>query len=360
MTCRSGSATTTSSWRTPSASGRRSLGGIEAARAAEDDPAAAFAEITAAVDEMGLFAITADGGSLLDLAVAVEACAAALVPGPLLGTAVASVVLGDAGRRRWRSRSTAPWSTTHRVRPTPWSWSDDEVRLVPARRRRPHARRQPRPDPSYLARRPDRRRGHRRTRPRRRAAARRSWSRSPPPRRPGSRGGAWTPRWSTPACASSSARRSAPSRRSSTCAREMLETSESVTAAAWDAARPSPTRRPSSEFAAPRRRRRSASTAPSRSPRTASRCSAGSASPSSTTPTSTCAGRSRCARWSAPRARTPPGWPTSPPTDVRRHVHIDLDEAEDDAACRGPCRGRADRRPARRTSAAPRWPRRAS
>src|SRR4051812_42311278 len=44
---------------------------------------------------MGLLAITADGGSLVDLAVAVEACATALLPGPLLGSAVASVVLPE-------------------------------------------------------------------------------------------------------------------------------------------------------------------------------------------------------------------------------------------------------------------------
>ena len=77
-----------------------SLDGIAAARAAEDDPTAAFAEMTTAAAEMGLFSIVADGGTLLDLAVAVEACAAALVPGPLLGTAVASAALGDVGDKR--------------------------------------------------------------------------------------------------------------------------------------------------------------------------------------------------------------------------------------------------------------------
>ncbi len=77
-----------------------SLDGISAARAAEDDPAAAFGELTEAAGEMGLFSIVADGGTLLDLAVAVEACAGALVPGPLLGTAVASAVLGDVGDKR--------------------------------------------------------------------------------------------------------------------------------------------------------------------------------------------------------------------------------------------------------------------
>ncbi len=79
----------------------RSLGGIEAARAAEQDPVAEFAEQARAVVEMGLAGIAVPerlggaGGSLLDLAVALEAAAGSLVPGPLLGTAVASVALGE-------------------------------------------------------------------------------------------------------------------------------------------------------------------------------------------------------------------------------------------------------------------------
>ncbi len=78
-----------------------SLAGIQAARQAEGDPAAEFAEQSAAVAEMGLAgiavpeAIGGAGGTLLDLAVALEAAAGALVPGPLLGTAVASVALGE-------------------------------------------------------------------------------------------------------------------------------------------------------------------------------------------------------------------------------------------------------------------------
>ncbi len=78
-----------------------SLGGIKAARLAEDDPEAGFAEQSAAVAEMGLAGIAVSetvggaGGALLDLAVALEAAAGALVPGPLLGTAVASVALGE-------------------------------------------------------------------------------------------------------------------------------------------------------------------------------------------------------------------------------------------------------------------------
>jgi alkylation response protein AidB-like acyl-CoA dehydrogenase len=78
-----------------------SLGGVEAARAAEEDPLAAFAEHSAAVAEMGLAGIAVPvehggaGGSVMDLAVALEAAAGALVPGPLLGTAVASGLLGE-------------------------------------------------------------------------------------------------------------------------------------------------------------------------------------------------------------------------------------------------------------------------
>ncbi len=81
-----------------------SLAGITAARLAEDDPMAGFAEYSGAVAEMGLAGIAVPegvggaGGTLLDLAVALEAAAGALVPGPLLGTAVASVALGELAR----------------------------------------------------------------------------------------------------------------------------------------------------------------------------------------------------------------------------------------------------------------------
>ena len=68
---------------------------------------------------------------------------------------------------------------------------------------------------------------------------------------------------------------------------------------AWDAARAADqTRRTSSRWP-PRPRRRSRWTPPWTTPRTASRCSAGSASPGSTTRTCTCAGRWRCASCSA-------------------------------------------------------------
>ncbi len=79
----------------------QSLGGIEAARAAEGDAGARFAEVAQAVAGMGLPGIAVPdsaggaGGSLLDLAVALEAAAGALLPGPLLGTAAASVALAE-------------------------------------------------------------------------------------------------------------------------------------------------------------------------------------------------------------------------------------------------------------------------
>jgi len=76
-----------------------STGGVETARAAENDPSARFEETWAAVTEMGLAAIGVSedngggGGSMLDVAVALEACAYALLPGPLLGSSIAAAAL---------------------------------------------------------------------------------------------------------------------------------------------------------------------------------------------------------------------------------------------------------------------------
>ncbi|MDQ6641903.1 MAG: acyl-CoA dehydrogenase [Actinomycetota bacterium] len=70
-------------------------------RAAEADPSARFEKTWAAVSELGLPVIavpsSAGGGdgSLLDLTVALEACARAMVPGPLLTTAAAASALMD-------------------------------------------------------------------------------------------------------------------------------------------------------------------------------------------------------------------------------------------------------------------------
>ena len=78
-----------------------SLGGAEAARAAEDDAEATFADTWKAVSEMGIATIGlpetvgGGGGSVLDQAVALEACAHELVPGPLLGPVVAASLLGE-------------------------------------------------------------------------------------------------------------------------------------------------------------------------------------------------------------------------------------------------------------------------
>ncbi len=77
-----------------------SLEGIEGARQVAEDPDASFAEVWAAVAEMGVATINlpeslgGGGGSALDVAVALEACARELVPGALLSTVVATSVLG--------------------------------------------------------------------------------------------------------------------------------------------------------------------------------------------------------------------------------------------------------------------------
>ena len=66
------------------------LGGRELARAAEEDADATFSDVWAATVEMGISTIGlaeeagGGGGTVLDVAVALEACAHELVPGPLL------------------------------------------------------------------------------------------------------------------------------------------------------------------------------------------------------------------------------------------------------------------------------------
>src|SRR3954451_23168638 len=77
------------------------LKGRELARAAEDDPGETFASAWGALVQMGVAAIGVPeaagggGGTTLDVAVALEACAHELVPGPLLGPAVAAAVLAE-------------------------------------------------------------------------------------------------------------------------------------------------------------------------------------------------------------------------------------------------------------------------
>ncbi|GEP37358.1 acyl-CoA dehydrogenase [Nocardioides psychrotolerans] len=76
-----------------------SLKGIDVARAVDAQPAAAFGEVWASVVEMGVATIGlpesvgGGGGTALDVAVALEACAHELVPGALLSTVVAMSVL---------------------------------------------------------------------------------------------------------------------------------------------------------------------------------------------------------------------------------------------------------------------------
>ncbi len=74
----------------------RALDGPRQARAAEDDADAGFADAWKALVEMGVPSIAVaeehggGGGGPLDVAVALEACAHELVPGPLLGPVVAA------------------------------------------------------------------------------------------------------------------------------------------------------------------------------------------------------------------------------------------------------------------------------
>jgi len=79
------------------------LGGPVALRDVETDPAAAFAKTWQAVVEAGLPAIGIDEqhgggeGSLVHQAIALEAAAYALVPGPLLGTVLVAQLADDGG-----------------------------------------------------------------------------------------------------------------------------------------------------------------------------------------------------------------------------------------------------------------------
>src|SRR5689334_10031673 len=77
------------------------LSGPVALRDVETDPAAAFAKTWQAVAEAGLPAIGIDeqhgggAGSLVHQAIALEAAAYALVPGPLLGTVLVAQLTDD-------------------------------------------------------------------------------------------------------------------------------------------------------------------------------------------------------------------------------------------------------------------------
>ncbi|WGX94476.1 acyl-CoA dehydrogenase family protein [Nocardioides sp. L-11A] len=81
-----------------------SLSPLAAVRTAEGETAADFAATWSAAEEMGVAAIAVaesgggGGGTVLDQAVALEACAHELVPGGLLGAAVGSLLTGRPGR----------------------------------------------------------------------------------------------------------------------------------------------------------------------------------------------------------------------------------------------------------------------
>jgi 3-oxochol-4-en-24-oyl-CoA dehydrogenase len=68
---------------------------LETVRAQEHDPGA-WQRGWDGVAALGIFDVIGSGGSLTDLACFVEQCATVLAPGPVLGTAVASAVLGAA------------------------------------------------------------------------------------------------------------------------------------------------------------------------------------------------------------------------------------------------------------------------
>ena len=114
VACPSGSPTTTSSWREAFASGRlagrpsRRRGRPRTTRTRRSPRSGGRGEMGVAT--IGLPEATGGGGgSLLDLAVALEACAAELVPGPVArsGRRLALVAVADAlgGCGRWRSPS---------------------------------------------------------------------------------------------------------------------------------------------------------------------------------------------------------------------------------------------------------------
>jgi alkylation response protein AidB-like acyl-CoA dehydrogenase len=71
------------------------LSGADVARRTEGEAAARFDEAWKAVGEMGVATIGDDGGTALDQAVALEACAHELLPGALLGPVVAGALIDD-------------------------------------------------------------------------------------------------------------------------------------------------------------------------------------------------------------------------------------------------------------------------
>ena len=110
-------------------------GGIALLREAETDAAERFAPVWEAACEMGIPVIGlpeaagGGGGSVLDVAVALEACARELVPGPLLGAAVAALLLGGTAgvAQQLAAGAVVGVGLTPSLRLAP---GDDGVRLV--------------------------------------------------------------------------------------------------------------------------------------------------------------------------------------------------------------------------------------
>ncbi len=277
------SPTSTSSSPPACASGRSGLGGPRRSRAPpRSDPTRASTSVWTAVAEMGVAtiglpeAVGGGGGTVLDVAVALEACAHGLVPGPLLGHRDrVAALLGDeaAGACRRPRRPGAVVGASRARRDVVWDApSATHLLLAPTSERagascpRPAAHELdehalgPRPDPAVRRRRRwTRGRGAvpvDGSRPRRRRVGRRSPS--PPPRRPG------IARWCLETAVEYAKVREQFGQPIGSfqaikhlCA-EMLETAEAVTAAAWDAARVAVHRRRAVGVRRRRRRRRRA------------------------------------------------------------------------------------------------------
>ena len=288
-------------------------GALEAVRAAEADPDATFADVWKQAVEMGVPTIGlpeaagGGGGSVLDVAVALEACAHQLVPGPLLGVAVACALLGETegvaealGEGAVVGLALDPelttvWdvpNATHYLVPN----ADDDWFVVPAEGLTTSA---------AIGLDLSRRFGTVEVDVTAPGVVRVEWLEAELVHRAvvtyAAAEAAGLARWCLQTAVDYAKVREQFGQKIGAfqaikhlCA-EMLETAEAVTAAAWDVAAIAfamdDGRTTTSGRSPPTSPRSPASTARSTTPRPASRCSAASASPTSTTPTSTCAGR---------------------------------------------------------------------
>ena len=337
--CRSPSPKTTAPSPTPrrtSCTKRDARGAARALLEADDRGAARRSGATSStLGWLGLHVPEEHGGSgygLEELVVVVEELGRAVAPGPVRAD-------GDRQRRARRGRPTTPprrsylpgladGSTHRRGRPrrrrstvSDGKASGDagavlggglaDVLLVPAgddvavvevrrRRRRSTTPAEPRPDPPLGA-------GHPRRRRRRRccpAPARRCVDLRPhdprPPRRSASPASApsWPP--PTPRSAMQFGRPIAMYQAVKHHCANMFVATELATSAVWDAARAADGGGDQLSLRRGRSPPRSPARPPTCAPTSTPRCTAASASPGSTTPTSTCAGPPRCWRCSTP------------------------------------------------------------